>query len=49
MNQEGSIIGLYLRIEDGYKKIMQSCRLRERGEKPSLSDVEVLTIEIFGE
>jgi hypothetical protein len=49
MNQEENIISLYLRIEEAYLKVIKSGRLRGRGEEPALSDVEVLTIEIFGE
>lgn len=49
MNQEETIIGLYLCIEAAYQDATKGCRLRERGFPPDLSDVEVLTMEIFGE
>lgn len=49
MNQEERIIELYLCIESAYVSVVGGNRLRSRGSAPGLSDVEVLTIEIFGE
>ena len=49
MNQEERIISLYLRLEDVYESIVGKDRLRSRGFSPALSDVEVLTMEIYGE
>lgn len=49
MEPEYTIIDLYLRIDRMYGCITQGKRLRGRGFGPALSDVEVLTIEIFGE
>lgn len=49
MNQEERIIELYLCIEAAYVAVVGDKRLRSRGTSPGLSDVEVLTIEIFGE
>lgn len=49
MNPEESIIWLYLRIEAAYKAVVGGESLRKAGFKPGLSDVEVLTMEIFGE
>src|SRR5262249_146578 len=46
---EHNIIGLYLRLEEGYEAVTQGQRLRQRGPDPGLSDAEVLTIEVFGE
>jgi len=49
MNQEESIISLYLRLEEAYRSVLGGTPLRTRGYEPALGDVEVLTIEIFGE
>lgn len=49
MNHEDAIIGLYLTIDTAYQAVTKEQRLRQRGPKPSLSDVECLTLEIFGE
>lgn len=49
MDLEEVIIGLYLRLEAAYRGIVGNRRLRERGPAPGLSDVEVLTIEVFAE
>jgi hypothetical protein len=38
---------LFLLVDDGYRMVTFGGRLRQRG--PELSDVEVLTMEIFGE
>lgn len=49
MDLEEVIIGLYLRLEAAYTGLLGSKRLRQRGPAPGLSDVEVLTIEVFAE
>ena len=36
-------------IEDAVRRILGETRLRSRGPTPELTDVEALTIEIFGE
>jgi hypothetical protein len=43
------IILLYLQVDDAYRMVTLGGRLRQRGPEPKLSDVEVLTMEIFGE
>ena len=47
MGLEEALILLYLLVDDGYRAVTFGGRLRQRG--PELSDVEVLTMEIFGE
>lgn len=49
MNREECIIGLYLIIEEAYKKVTKGQPIRRCGRRPELSDIEALTIEIFGE
>jgi IS5 family transposase len=49
MNHEDRIIWLYLRLEAAYREATGGKRLRKAGFDPGLSDVEVLTMEIFGE
>ncbi len=49
MNQEESIIWLYLRIEAAFMAVVGSERLRKAGFAPGLSDIEVLVMEIYGE
>jgi len=49
MNQEECIIRLYLCIEAAYGAVVGDGGLRGRGCTPDLSDVEVLTLEVFGE
>jgi hypothetical protein len=44
---EEALILLYLLVDDGYRAVTFGGRLRQHG--PELSDVEVLTMEIFGE
>src|SRR3954453_13489057 len=44
---EKALILLHLLVDDGYRAVTFGGRLRQRG--PELSDVEVLTMEIFGE
>ena len=44
---EEALILLYLLVDDAYRMVTFGGRLRQRG--PELSDVEVLTMEIFGE
>ncbi len=46
---EEALILLYLLVDDGYRMVTLGGRLRQRGPEPKLSDVEVLTMEIFGE
>ena len=43
------LIWLYLRIEALFDDVVGNTRLRSRGPAPSLSDVELLTAEIFAE
>ena len=49
MGLEEALILLYLLVDDAYRMVTFSGRLRQRGPEPKLSDVEVLTMEIFGE
>jgi DNA replication protein DnaC len=49
MGLEEALILLYLLVDDGYRMVTLGGRLRQRGPGPKLSDVEVLTMEIFGE
>src|SRR5690349_1856379 len=49
MGLEEALILLYLRVDDAYRMVTFGGRLRQRGPDPKLSDVEVLTMEIFGE
>ena len=49
MGLEEALILLYLLVDDGYRAVTFGGRLRQRGPGPKLSDVEVLTMEIFGE
>jgi hypothetical protein len=49
MGLEEALILLYLLVDDGYRAVTFDGRLGQRGPGPKLSDVEVLTMEIFGE
>lgn len=49
MELEDRIIAVYLRIEEIYNEITVLRPLRRGGFAPSLSDVEVMTMEIVGE
>ena len=49
MGLEEALIVLYLLVDDAYRMVTFGGRLRQRGPEPKLSDVEVLTMEIFGE
>jgi hypothetical protein len=49
MNPEESIITICLRVEEKYLSITKGCRIRAHGFDPALSDVEIITMEIFGE
>jgi hypothetical protein len=49
MGLEEALILLYLLVDDAYRRVTFGGRLRHRGPEPKLSDVEVLTMEIFGE
>jgi len=49
MELEDYIIWLYLEVERFYEGIVKGGRLRQRGFAPGLSDIEVITIELFGE
>ena len=49
MGLEEALILLYLLVDDAYRIVTFGGRLRHRGPEPKLSDVEVLTMEIFGE
>mgnify|MGYP003394915512 CR=1 FL=1 len=48
MNLEDFTIWTYLRIEEILQEIPWFIGLRTRGQKPDLSDLEVLTIEVLG-
>jgi hypothetical protein len=48
MGLEEGLILLYLLVDDAYRIVTFGGRLRHRGPEPKLSDVEVLTMEIFG-
>jgi Transposase DDE domain len=49
MNLEETIIELYLKIEAAYEAVRGGQKIRQCGRSPGLSDVEVITLEIFGE
>src|SRR4051812_15124497 len=49
MGLEEALILLYLLLDDAYRIVTFGGRVRQRGPDPKLSDVEVLTLEIFGE
>ena len=46
---EDALITLSLLVDDAYRVVTCGGRLRQRGPEPKLSDVEVLTMEVFGE
>lgn len=46
---EDFIIEIYCRTDDSLKEISRGIKLRSRGFPPSLSDSEVITMEIVGE
>lgn len=48
MNPEDIIIHIYLRVEEKYQFITGGCRIRAHGFAPSLSDAEIITMEIVG-
>ena len=49
MGLDEALILLYLLVDDAYRIVTLGGRVRQRGPDPKLSDVEVLTMEIFGE
>jgi hypothetical protein len=49
MNREELIIWLYLLVEVAYKAVTGGAKIRQCGRSPGLTDIEVITIEIFGE
>src|SRR3954451_16677014 len=49
MDRELRLVWLYCVIEDAVRQILGGTRLRSRGPMPALTDIEALTIEIFGE
>jgi hypothetical protein len=49
MWNEMTVIWLYVLIEDAYKEVTKTGRVRRSGPEPKLSDAEVMTIEILGE
>ena len=49
MDRDLRLVWLYCVIEDAVRQILGETRLRSRGPTPALTDVEALTIEIFGE
>ena len=49
MDRDLRLVWLYCVIEDAVRQILGETRLRSREPTPALTDVEALTIEIFGE
>jgi hypothetical protein len=49
MDTNTFLIEVYCLVDDFMKAFLQGKRLRQRGPKPTLSDSEVLTMEIVGE
>jgi hypothetical protein len=49
MERDLRLVWLYCVIEDAVRQSLGETRLRSRGPTPALTDVEALTIEIFGE
>ncbi len=49
MNPEQVIIQVYLTIEGAYQAVTRGNKVRQCGESPRLTDVELVTMEIFGE
>src|SRR3954466_18750 len=48
MDRELRLVWLYCVIEDAVRQILGGTRLRSRGPTPAVTDVEAVTIEIFG-
>ncbi|MCP4079310.1 MAG: hypothetical protein GY743_03610 [Planctomycetaceae bacterium] len=42
-------ISRYLAVEGEFRKIAEGQRLHNRSFEPALSDIELITIELFGE
>jgi len=49
MSIENFIINVFCVIDDELKKVLRSKKLRQRGRYPTLTDSEVITMEIVGE
>jgi Transposase DDE domain len=49
MGLEEALILVYLLVDDAYRIVRFGGRVRQRGPEPKLSDLEVLSLEIFGE
>ena len=49
MEPEEYLIWLYLKVGENFKKTVGGARLRSRDFAPSLSDIELITIELFAE
>jgi hypothetical protein len=49
MNREEAIISVYLTIDAAYRAVTQGQAIRQCGRPPNLTDVEAITIEVFGE
>lgn len=49
MNHEHLMIHIYLIVESAYQRVTQGRNPRRCGEKPQLTDAEIITMEIFGE
>lgn len=49
MESQIYLISLYLAVEKKFKEVIGDRPLRSRGFEPALSDVELITIELFGE
>nr|WP_157365375.1 hypothetical protein [Zooshikella ganghwensis] len=49
MSIEEFIIAVYCWVDDTFNDLLKGQRLRERGAMPSLSDPEVIAMELIGE
>mgnify|MGYP000844752561 CR=1 FL=1 len=49
LNLEDFLVAVYCMVDDLYRAVVGEIRLRERGPRPRLRDVDVMTMEIIGE
>ena len=49
MDREEFIIEVYCLVDDFFRDLTKSKRLRQRGPDPALTDVEIITMQIVGE
>ncbi len=49
MDLDSYIITVFCLVDDGLKELMQGRRIRRRGPDPTMTDGEVLTMEVVGE